>query len=81
MQPDEFFHTLCRTFAELGAHQPQAVRRTLLLHERRFVGHCYRCGELTAIWSPGGDEILFLGPGQERLRTVPWPPLVQQAAA
>jgi hypothetical protein len=80
-QPDDFFLTLCRTFGELGAPDPQAICRTLLLRERRFVAHCYRCGGLMALWSPAAEEIVFLGPSRERLRSVPWPAIQRQAAA
>jgi len=81
LQPDEFFLILCRTFGDLGAPDPEAICRTVLLREGCFAGHRYRCGTLTAIWSPADAAIVFLGPSRELLRTISWPAVARQAAA
>jgi hypothetical protein len=81
MQSDEFFQLLCQTFTELGATDPQAIYRTLLLRDRRFVGHCYHCGDYRALWAPGSAAIEFYRHGGELLRTVPWNPAEQPTVA
>lgn len=81
MQPDEFFQALCETFAELGAPRPKEVRRTLLLRDRSFVGHCYRCGDFYSLWSPGSRTADFYSQSGVLLRTVAVPPPVTRSAA
>jgi hypothetical protein len=71
VQPDAFFEVLCQTFAELGAPEPRAIRRTLVLRERSFVGHCYRCGDFYTLWTPGTADLHFYSSKGELLRTIP----------
>jgi hypothetical protein len=59
---------LAETFAELGATGP--VIRTLLLRDRYFVGHKFRCGGFQAVWLVGGDEIEFYDEGGTLMRTI-----------
>lgn len=70
MQPDALFQTISTAFAELGASEPQAISRSLLLREGFFVGHRFRCGELQAIWSPDSGVVEFFDPDGEPLRSV-----------
>jgi hypothetical protein len=69
MESDPFFEALVGAFAELGAGH-EAVSRTLLLDQRHFVGHCYRCGAYRAIWKPGSPTIDFFDAQGRAVRTV-----------
>ena len=70
MQPDSLLQMAAATFAELGAADPESIRRTLLLRDRQFVGHRFQCGDLHAIWVLGSSEIEFHDRDGKLLRTV-----------
>jgi len=59
---------LARTFRELGA--TGSVARTLLLHDRRFVGQRFRCGGFQAVLPAGRDKIDFYDQVGVLLKTV-----------
>ncbi len=59
---------LVKTFAELGATGP--VVRTVLLHDRYFVGHRFRCEGLQAVRLAGMDEIALYDESGTLLKTV-----------
>ena len=59
---------LAQTFAELGA--TGSVVRTLLLHDRQFVGQKFRCGGFQAVLLVDKDEIEFYDEAGVLLKTV-----------
>ena len=70
MYSDPLYDTIQATFVELGAEADAPIQHTFLLRDRRFVGHCFRCGNMHAIWKPGGSEVEFFGPQGHALRVV-----------
>jgi hypothetical protein len=71
-------HLLAKTFAELGATGP--VVRTVLLHDRHFVGQTFRCEEFQAVVLAGKDEIEFHDGAGVLVRTVRLESTQQQKA-
>jgi len=69
MQSDPLFEPVAATFAELGAGDAPIIR-TLLLKDRYFVGHRFRCGDFHAIWKPDATVIEFYGADGKLLRVV-----------
>lgn len=57
-----------KTFGELGATGPMI--RTILLRDRHFVGHKFRCGGVQAVWLADEDEIAFYDEGGVLVKTV-----------
>jgi hypothetical protein len=66
--PDLLDQLMARTFAELGATGP--VVRTILLRDRYFVGHKFRCEGVQAVLPAGGDQVAFYDEGGVLLKTV-----------
>jgi hypothetical protein len=60
---------MAAAFQELGAGD-SPISHTLLLRDRCFVGHRYRCGDWCAIWKPSSTVIEFFGADGELLRTI-----------
>jgi hypothetical protein len=65
---DILHQILSKTFADFGATGPMV--RTLLLKDRYFVGHKFRCGGIQAVVPVGSDEIAFYDQGGTLLMTV-----------
>jgi hypothetical protein len=66
--PDLLNQLLARTFAELGA--TGSVIRTILLRDRYFVGHKFRCDGIQAVWLAGGSVVEFYDEGGALVKTV-----------
>ncbi|NLY01432.1 MAG: hypothetical protein GXY83_35520 [Rhodopirellula sp.] len=81
MQPDAVFQIVAAGFAELGAADPQAIGRTLLLRDGYFVGHRFRCGGLQAILLPESESVEFFDAEGGPLRSVPLPQAESRKAA
>lgn len=60
---------VAQTFAQLGASAP--IIRTILLKDRFFAGHKFRCGALQAVWWTGKDVIEFHDQGGKLLTAIP----------
>lgn len=61
---------LAQTFAELGATDPTSTIRTVLLKDRYFVGHRFRCEGFQAVWLAGGSVVEFYDEKGTLLKTV-----------
>jgi hypothetical protein len=81
METDALRKTVAAAFAVLGAETNAPFIRTLLLKDRFFVGHCFRCGGFRAIWKPNSDAVEFFDADGQLLRTVSLPKEEKRAAA
>jgi hypothetical protein len=79
--PDLLHQLLAKTFAELGATDPTSIIRTLLLKDRYFVGHKFRCGGFLAVLLTGKNEIEFYDEGGTLMKTISVENQSQQKAA
>lgn len=66
---DSLNQVLAKNFAELGASEGP-LTRTILIKDRYFVGHRYRCGGLQAVVLVGAKEIEFCDETGELLKSV-----------
>jgi len=66
--PDLIHQILLETFAELGA--TGSIVRSLLLHDRQFVGQKFRCEGFQAVLLAGKNEIEFHDQAGVLLKTV-----------
>jgi hypothetical protein len=80
MPTDPLFELIAATFADLGAGDAPIIR-TLLLRDRYFVGHCYRCGDFHAVWKPDSTAIEFFGPEWQLVRAISLPNQEKRDAA
>ena len=67
---DQLHHRVVEGFRALGAGDPEAVSRSILLRESRFAGQRYRCEDLQAVWLVGEDVLHFYDGDRNLLRTV-----------
>jgi hypothetical protein len=68
---DRVYQLVVEGFRALGAADPEAVSRAILLRERRFVGHRFRCDGIQALRLAGEDAIAFYDDQGKLLKTVP----------
>lgn len=80
MQSDPLDELIAATFAELGAGDAPIIR-TLLLKDRYFVGHCYRCGDLRAVLKHDSTAVEFFDGGGRLVRAVSLPSREKRDAA
>ena len=59
-----------QTFAELGATDPSAVIRTILLRDRHFVGYRFRGDGVQAVWLASGEVVAFFDGRGKLLKAV-----------
>ena len=67
---DQLHQRVVEGFRILGADDPEAVSRSILLRESRFAGQRYRCQDLQAVWLVGEDALHFYDGEGNLLRTV-----------
>ena len=67
---DRVYQLVVEGFRALGAADPEAVSRTVLLRELRFVGHRYRCGHMHAVRLAGEERVAFHDDQGKLLKTV-----------
>lgn len=69
MQSESLFRLVAATFAELGTEGAPVMRAFLHL-DGYFVGHCFRCGDLHAVFKLNGEEVQFFSADGRLLRAV-----------
>ncbi len=67
--PDSLHQLLAKNFAELGASEA-SLTRTILIKDRYFIGHRYRCGRMQAVVLAGTKEIEFYDETGKLLKSV-----------
>lgn len=68
--PDSVYQLVVDGFKALGAAEPGAVRRAVILRERTFVGQRFLCGGMQAVRLAGEDAIGFYSDRGRLLLTV-----------
>jgi hypothetical protein len=81
MEADRICHFVVDGFRALGAADPEAVSRAILLRENRFAGHRYRCEGMQAKWLVGEDAVAFYDDQGKLLKTVTLEPQPTKKAA
>jgi hypothetical protein len=66
---DSLDQLLAKNFTELGASEASPTQ-TILIKDRYFVGHRYRCGELQAVVLAGATVIEFYDKTGRLLKSV-----------
>jgi hypothetical protein len=67
---DQLHHRVVEGFRVLGADDPEAVSRSILLRESRFAGQRYRCQGLQAVWLAEDGALNFYDGEGNPLRTI-----------
>lgn len=78
---DRIYQLVRGGFEQLGAANPDAIRRVLLLRDRSLVGHRYLCERFQAIRLLGEETVEFYDDQGRHLKTVGLePPPMKKAA-